>query len=147
MTLPWERAFSLVFLGKAQVVEAYEEAVRSINEVFQIPSVIRLVQRVRVWRHHSRFSRKGIFQRDNYTCQYCGEIFTAGKLTLDHVKPKSRGGRKSWTNMVAACGPCNLDKGNRTPDESGMPLLNKPAKPLWGHNTYTPSEWRPYLWS
>jgi len=146
MTIPWERAFSLVFLGKAQILEAYDTCVRSIQEAFPIPSVIRLVSRVRAGRKYTRFSRKGVFQRDGHTCQYCGTHFKAGDLTLDHVLPKSRGGKKSWTNMVTSCGPCNLVKGDQTPEEASMVLLNVPTRPVWGRNTHTPNQWRPYLW-
>jgi 5-methylcytosine-specific restriction endonuclease McrA len=146
MTLPWTKAFSLVFTGKAQVIETYDLCVRSISQVFQIPSVIRLVQRVKVWRNFAKFSRKGVFVRDDHVCQYCAIQFPLGELTLDHVKPKSRGGKRSWTNMVTSCQPCNSKKGDLTPDESGMGLLNRPIKPLWGNTTHTPSQWRPYLW-
>lgn len=146
MVLPWERAFTLVYLGKAQVLETYSRVVRSIRDTFTVPCVVRLLKRVRVWKRGASYSRRAVFERDNNTCQYCGMQGSRAQLTLDHVLPKSRGGVKCWTNMVVACEPCNLAKGDRTPEEAGMPLLNNPVRPMWSMHAYTPSQWRPYLW-
>lgn len=99
-----------------------------------------------------KFSRENIYIRDNFTCQYCAKPFAARDLTLDHVVPASKFGRKDWTNVVAACRPCNHRKGNRTPLGAGMPLLNEPRIPAWLPKVEpefcageVPVEWRPYL--
>mmetsp|Transcript_63259 Transcript_63259/g.126988 ORF Transcript_63259/g.126988 Transcript_63259/m.126988 type:complete len:275 (-) Transcript_63259:190-1014(-) len=109
----WQDAIKAVFMGRVSVVAAYDDAVvRSPNCEMQVPSVIVLKSYVR---HGEKpaFTRKNVFIRDEFTCQYCGE--RAGKskqLTYDHVHPKSKGGGTSWTNVVACCGPCNSRKGD-----------------------------------
>ena len=75
------------------------------------------------------FSRRNLFQRDKHQCQYCGKTPTRQELTIDHVMPRSRGGQDTWENLVAACVRCNVRKGNRTPEEANMPLLNRPKQP------------------
>jgi len=92
------------------------------GEEYPKPSVVRLKQYVHVPRKRIG-SRKDIYERDNFTCQYCGERFSAKELTLDHVDPKSKGGSNDPRNLVTACKRCNNRKGARTPDEAGMPLL------------------------
>jgi 5-methylcytosine-specific restriction endonuclease McrA len=82
-------------------------------------------------RREVRFSRRNIFERDSNTCQYCGRRFSKSDLTLDHVVPRSRGGRDSWENLVLACVNCNVRKGNRTPEEAQIRLVRKPTKPAW----------------
>ena len=78
-----------------------------------------------------RFCRENIYLRDDHTCQYCGGLFDRRELTLDHVLPSSKGGPKSWLNVVTSCRPCNQKKGNRTPQQARMPLLKPPNEPLW----------------
>jgi 5-methylcytosine-specific restriction endonuclease McrA len=93
-----------------------------------LPAVIRVLKLVKKSRRKSiAFNRKNILRRDNFTCQYCGDVDNA--LTVDHIHPKSRGGESSWINVVIACKPCNLKKGNQTPTEKGMQLINQPFKP------------------
>jgi 5-methylcytosine-specific restriction endonuclease McrA len=97
-------------------------------------------------------SRSAILARDSHTCQYCGLTLPAGRLTIDHVLPQSRGGGWSWTNLVAACPACNAAKANRTPDEAGMALLRPPGKPIGAqaallHDAQRNPAWRPYLWT
>jgi len=77
------------------------------------------------------FSRRNLYRRDRFTCQYCGERSRAGNLTVDHVLPRSRGGKTSWENCVAACIACNTRKDNKTPEEAGMALSTQPGKPSW----------------
>lgn len=147
------RAVALVLQDKAQLVEAAASTVCSPSLVLPEPSVIRLRGRVSVaWRRSLALTRSAILARDAYTCQYCGVILPAARLTIDHVLPQSRGGAWTWTNLVAACPACNMAKANRTPEEAGMALLRRPAKPLvvqaallrdaQGHPT-----WQPYLWT
>lgn len=78
-----------------------------------------------------RFSRRSIFERDKSTCQYCGKKLAKSELTIDHVMPRSRGGRDTWDNLVLACVQCNVRKGDRTPPEAEMPLIRRPHKPAW----------------
>ena len=94
----------------------------------RLPSVIALKEYVPAARRPA-FTRFNVFLRDRFHCQYCSGDFATNELTFDHVIPKSRGGRTSWTNVVTACSPCNLLKGNRLPRESGMPLQRYPSEP------------------
>lgn len=85
-----------------------------------------------------KYSRKNVFHRDDNTCQYCGTEFPKKDLTVDHIIPRSRGGKNSFTNIVAACRDCNSRKGNKTPEEAGMNLLKNPASPKWKSYTGLP---------
>lgn len=78
-----------------------------------------------------RYSRKNVFQRDNFTCQYCGERFQAGNLNIDHIVPRSRGGPNSWKNVVTSCKPCNNKKGDQLLTELGWKLIQQPTQPRW----------------
>ncbi|MDK1021770.1 MAG: HNH endonuclease [Candidatus Hydrogenedentes bacterium] len=97
----------------------------------RIPEVILLNGFNGFFHKEVRFSRRNIFERDKNTCQYCGAKFAKSDLTIDHVVPRSKGGYDSWGNLVLACVKCNVRKGNRTPKESGMPLIRRPVKPHW----------------
>src|SRR5207248_8709311 len=113
------RAHVLVFKGKAEVLEQLERPLRSATSTFSWPHVIRLVSYVRVPRAVQRkISRRALFARDNWRCVYCGT--SGGRLTLDHVVPRSKGGESIWENVVTACAPCNLRKGDRTLEQAGM---------------------------
>src|SRR3990170_5717598 len=125
---PARRAFVLVDRGKAEVLEHRDGAVlRSPSYIFRLPSVIRLVYMIRRPRPMVRMTRKEVFQRDRYTCQYCGR--QTRELTLDHVIPRHRGGLHVWENLVSACKVCNHRKAGRTPQEAGMRLLRDPFAP------------------
>jgi len=122
------RAHVLIFKGKAEVVEQLDRPLRSASDTFRWPHVIRLVQYVRVPRLVQRkISRRALFARDGWRCVYCGS--TGGRLTLDHVIPRSRGGDSTWENVVTSCSPCNLRKGNRLPDEVQMVPARHPRQP------------------
>ena len=113
------RAHVLVWKGKAEVVERLDEPLRTATNTYTRPHVIRLVTYVRVPRSvKRRISRRALFARDGWRCVYCGD--SAGRLTLDHVVPRSRGGDSVWENVVTACAPCNLRKANRMPSEIRM---------------------------
>ena len=115
----------LVFKGKAEVLEEHGTPLRSATDTFARPHVIRLVQFVRVPRAAQRkISRRALFARDGWSCVYCGT--SGGRLTLDHVVPRSRGGESVWENVVTACAPCNLRKGDRLPEEVSMTLRRPP---------------------
>ncbi|HWL10073.1 MAG TPA: HNH endonuclease [Planctomicrobium sp.] len=107
----------------------YEDWIRSVNFEIQAPRVVRLTSYDRLPRHTVKFNRRNIFLRDGHRCQYCGKRFSTPRLSLDHVVPKSQGGKENWENIVCACLKCNVDKGGRTPAEAGMKLLQKPVKP------------------
>jgi 5-methylcytosine-specific restriction endonuclease McrA len=151
----WQKAMLLWFQGKVEIIEYHATSARSASANFQLPSVMRLKRYVSP-RKSSRlkFSRENIYLRDQYTCQYCGEQMPAKELTLDHVVPASKFGRKDWTNVVTACRDCNHRKANRTPLGANMPLLSEPRIPSWlpviqpqFQLENMPDEWRPYLFA
>ncbi len=122
------RAHVLVFKGKAEVLERLERPLRSSTDTFPWPHVIRLVRYVHVPRAAQRkISRRALFARDGWSCVYCGT--SGGRLTLDHVVPRSRGGDSVWENVVTSCAPCNLRKGDRLPEEAAMNLRVRPRPP------------------
>ena len=122
------RAYVLVFKGKAEVVEKLERPLHSASDTYPWPNVIRLVTYVHVPRAAQRkISRRALFARDGWRCVYCGTA--AGRLTLDHVVPRSRGGDSVWENVVTSCAPCNLRKGNRLLEEVSMELPSRPKAP------------------
>jgi hypothetical protein len=104
------------------------------NKKYPIPAVAKTNKYFRINHHRVKFSRKNLFIRDEYSCQYCGKLGDAGNLTYDHVIPKSlwtrdNGSPTCWTNIVTACINCNRKKGNRTPKQANMPLKNLPIAP------------------
>lgn len=126
------RAVVLLLKDKAEMVEATRARLRAEKLTMPVPSVIRLVAYVRLPHHMALpVSRRTILARDNFTCQYCGDTPGRAQLTIDHVLPTSRGGPNDWDNVVTACLACNQRKGNRTPEEAGMPLLAKPSRPRY----------------
>ena len=150
----WERALTLLLGGRVEVLESYTRQVRSPSKSFCIPSIVRLKQYVRPRNQGKilRFSRYHVFLRDEYRCQYCKRIFVTKQLTLDHVVPVMRGGRKTWSNIVTSCVPCNQRKGARTPQEAGFSGFKQPVEPRVGFlpdilymRGAFPRSWRPYL--
>ncbi len=127
--LSWKKAITLLFLGKVEVLREYEREIRGVTISIRQPAVIRLLRLVRSNHANVKFSRKNIFLRDDYTCQYCGKRFDPKGLTCDHIVPKSRGGITEWTNIVTSCIRCNLRKGDKLPDEVEMYLRKKPSRP------------------
>ena len=123
------RAIVLVAKGKAELLEprSGESMVRTFNASLDAPSIIRLVYLVKRPFAPRRLSKKEVFLRDHYTCQYCGQ--RSQHLTLDHVVPRRQQGPHTWDNVVAACGRCNLDKAGRTPEEANMKLRRIPTAP------------------
>lgn len=116
----WQDAVHAVFKGRVQVVAEYDRAIRSPSTEIQLPSVIALRDYVPPPRR-AAFTRFNVFLRDRFRCQYCGEPFRANDLTFDHVVPRCDGGRTEWTNIVAACEPCNAGKDNRRLDPLAAP--------------------------
>lgn len=123
-------AIKMIVREVAVIEEAHKE---DTFGPFPVPLVLRLVRYVKLsWRNQKpRFSKRRLFQRDNYSCAYCGKIAN----TVDHVIPRSRGGLTEWTNTVASCLKCNHKKGSRTPEEAGMKLRVRPHEPSWNKLT------------
>lgn len=112
----------------------------------KVPEVITLTRYDRMPVKIVAFSRRNVFKRDHFTCQYCGCRPGSEELTIDHVVPRSRGGISSWTNCVLACIDCNSRKANRTPEQSGMPLRKTPTRPMW-NPLYAPHGVKIQSWS
>jgi 5-methylcytosine-specific restriction endonuclease McrA len=143
------RAFALLDRGKAEVVEGSERLLRSVAQTFPIPSVIRMVYYIKRPRPTTRLSRREVFARDGFTCQYCGR--RTHDLTLDHVLPRHRNGPHTWENLVSACKACNHRKAGRTPSEARMQLSHSPSRPratlaaiFWRHLEAQP-RWRAFF--
>lgn len=162
------RAMGLLYVGLARAIDHSletfdfeswsalavadgDEVVHTVSRAIRVPRVIVLQIYDRLPRARVRFSRYNIYARDQDTCQYCGGHFTRAGLNLDHVVPRSQGGRTTWENVVCCCVQCNLHKGGRTPDQASMALLRKPVRPRWTPAFRAPSgrvryrEWLPFL--
>ena len=122
---PWQEAVKAVWLDRVDIVAEYDEVVHSPSTTIRIPSVVVLRDYVKPQKRVA-FTRFNLFLRDEFCCQYCG---ARGDLTFDHVIPRSRGGRTSWENVVAACSPCNLRKGSKSLRQSGLSLRQQPRQP------------------
>jgi len=124
---------ALVLLGrdKAETIENGRGYLHSASDIFEIPSVIRLAYLIRRPRPQGRLTRRDIFLRDQFTCQYCGS--QSKDLTLDHVLPRHRGGTHEWDNVVAACKHCNHKKAGHTPEEAHMYLRREPYQPTYSY--------------
>lgn len=142
------RAHVLVYKGKAEVLEELNQPLHSASDTFPWPHVIRLLVYVRVPRAVKRkISRRALFARDGHRCVYCG---STGRLTLDHVVPRSRGGTSVWENVVTSCAPCNHRKGDRLLEETSMTLRHAPRPPtpvlfIRLAADHVPDVWRRYL--
>jgi 5-methylcytosine-specific restriction endonuclease McrA len=123
------RATVLLLKDRAEIVERGRSALHSESVTVPRPIVIRLVTYVRIPRdaHRRKITRRAVFARDRWTCQYCGGV--RGTLTVDHVIPRSKGGPSSWENIVTCCAPCNRRKGDKLPKKAGMALLTDPRPP------------------
>jgi len=167
--IPWKRA--VIWHVKYEnnlsygidIIDFYKNdyIVGTNNRKYPIPSVVRTKKFFKPYKQQLTFSRKNIFIRDNYTCQYCGHEYLANQLTYDHVIPKSKwdyntGSPTNWTNIVTACNNCNRKKGNKTPEQANMQLINYPRAPrkdfkylhvshLLSKIIHIPEEWRLYL--
>ncbi|MCO6430484.1 MAG: HNH endonuclease [Deltaproteobacteria bacterium] len=129
--ISWQRAVTMFFMGKVEVLEEYDHDIRSVSLVIRAPAVVRLLRFVKIGRKAPPLCRSNILARDNFQCQYCAKELGAREATLDHVLPRSQGGRTSWENIVCCCSTCNRRKGGRTPQQARMTLLSKPVKPDW----------------
>jgi 5-methylcytosine-specific restriction endonuclease McrA len=144
-----KKAIILLFLGKAELIEAYRgRQVRSVSMAMPYPSIVRLGVYINIPYKKIILSRKNILRRDGHRCQYCGK--TEVMLTVDHIIPKAKSGEDTWENLVTACVECNNRKGDRTPEEARMKLLRTPMKP--NHVSFirhfvgnVDESWKPYL--
>jgi len=146
---PVRHAVSLLFMGHASVIhpetfEAHdfsswadlsaaetEYCIRGVNLQIRVPEIVVLRFFNGFPARKVVFSRRNLFRRDQYTCQYCGKKPESDSLTVDHLIPRSRGGRSTWENCILACSQCNAKKGNRTPNDSGMRPMRPPMRPHW----------------
>lgn len=151
--ISWQRAFTLLTLGKVEVIEEYDADVRTVSFVFKIPAVVRLIRAFRRYKKPVKFSRVNIYARDEYRCQYCGHKAPMKELTYDHVVPRAQGGKTTWKNIVTACITCNFAKRDRTPKQAGMKLRVQPVQPRWLpavviriSTRSVPDAWRDYLY-
>lgn len=152
------RAINLLLASKAIVVENSERVLRTVSDRFAVPSVIALKRYVNVPRRRAHWSRKGVMVRDSYTCIYCGvmpgmsvknRIYSRSDFTVDHILPRSRNGRDTWTNTACACADCNHRKGNRLPHEAGMRMAWEPKTPRTSYLVIAvgsgPDAWKRYI--
>ncbi|MDP2292175.1 MAG: HNH endonuclease [Actinomycetota bacterium] len=145
--VPAHRAVCLVLADKADLIADDGTVLHSARMVIASPSVVRLRYVVKVpYARRTAMSRRALFARDDYRCQYCGTHADS----LDHVVPRSRGGQHTWENVAAACRPCNLRKRDRTPAEAGMWLARPPRAPreqawITAAVVVVPDEWKPFL--
>jgi len=143
------RAIGLLLLGKAEIIENGRGEIRASKAAYPRPSVIRLAHFIRRPRPRVKLTKREIFRRDDYRCQYCGTA--ASRLTIDHVIPRHRGGGHRWDNLVTACPQCNRRKGGRLVHEAHMVLLRPAAEPhpsadyLFGRYIRDYREWSKYL--
>lgn len=120
------RGFNLVNKGKAEIIKSNDKKLFNGVKEYVCPLIIRLFTYIKYRVYKLKINRNRIYKRDNFQCAYCG---SKKNLTIDHVIPKSRGGDNSWENLITSCITCNREKGNKTPEEAGMPLLTKPYIP------------------
>ena len=144
-----KRAVIMVWAGKAEIIKGSENYLHSVSRSFVVPSVIRLLTFITI--NHKlkiQLTKQNIIRRDNGVCQYCGK--NNSKMTVDHVVPKSQGGKETWENLVCACPECNNRKGHRSLEEAGMTLIRKPKRPslstiLFPQRLLVDNKWYPYL--
>jgi 5-methylcytosine-specific restriction endonuclease McrA len=155
-TISWQDAIKAVFSERVSVVAEYDVDVHSADRAWRLPSVVALKEYVKR-EAAPTFSRYNVYLRDEFTCQYCAGHFEAKHLTFDHVIPRAHGGVSSWTNVVAACSPCNHRKGSKLPAEAKMFPLKKVVAPtawdLYARGRKLPrthanlhDSWRDYLY-
>jgi 5-methylcytosine-specific restriction endonuclease McrA len=153
--ISWQRAVMLLWQGKVEVVEEYEDRlVRSVTVELRMPSVIRFLRHKRRGDRGVKFSRDNVYLRDHAQCQYCGQKVSRAEATYDHVVPRAQGGRTTWDNIVIACVGCNQKKGGRTPTQAKMALRSNPQKPhklsgavqlTFAYDKGMPLSWRKFL--
>lgn len=145
----WDRAITLLFQGKAEVVEEYDDwTVRSVTLTLKVPSIIRFVGKglAKIFGRQKgavKFSRENLYIRDKGRCQYCRTPVKREDLTYDHVVPRSKGGKTTWENIVLACEKCNRKKADKSLAESGFTLKSKPIAPANLPESSYSMTWKP----
>ncbi len=143
-----QKAMALLLLEKANCLSVYSLLeIRTVSRSFEYPAVIRLNHFKNIPYRGVLLNRVNLFRRDGGECQYCG---SRRQLTIDHVVPRSKGGKTSWTNLVTACNRCNVNKGDKTPEQAGLILKNDPFKPslsyfLSEYAERQAEQWLPFL--
>jgi 5-methylcytosine-specific restriction endonuclease McrA len=143
------RAIGMMLEGKAALIANGRGYIQTVTRIYMLPSVIRLAHMVHRPRPQVKLSRREVFRRDNYTCQYCGR--KVSNLTIDHVVPRHLGGKHVWTNVVTACATCNHQKGGRRLEESRITLMTIPHEPpanaryLFAQHLPDNEEWEPFI--
>ena len=147
-----QKAFCLMLTEKVFGVSDGCTILRSIDNQFAVPVVVRLKRYVNVPRLQSHWNRRGVLKRDGFKCIYCGDKCNSNmpkkNPTIDHIIPKSKGGKNSWVNTACACMACNTRKGDRTPEQAGMRLLWEPKTPRVGYiiaSGNVPDDWKVYI--
>lgn len=130
-----KRALKHIFKEKVEVLSNWDEFIYYGSGKMEYPAILKLKTPVRRNFVNTNFSRSSVVKRDKAHCQYCNKKLSYSQITIDHVLPKARGGQNSFTNCVVACQSCNNRKADRTPEEAGMRLMNKPVHPLFTHTT------------
>lgn len=120
------KGFNLVNKGKAEILKSSDQPILAGVNRFVRPLIVRLYKYIKFRYGKLKINRNRLFRRDNHECVYCGN---KRNLTIDHILPKSRGGKNSWLNLVTCCFSCNVKKDNKTPEEAGMRLFKKPYEP------------------
>ena len=151
--ISWKRSVSLLYQGIAKSLdqdmipyeyndwieycnlpgfdETYYKYVHSSTVSIAIPDILVLKNYDRLPRRDTKYTRENLFHRDSYKCAYCGKKFKKGELTVDHILPRSKGGKNDWKNTITSCKPCNNIKADRTPEQARMKLLYMPREPKW----------------
>lgn len=146
--VPVQKALVLSILEKVSCLSYYESLIiRTVNQEFKYPAVIRLNEYKSIPYKGVLLNRANLFKRDGHECQYCG---SSKHLTIDHVLPKSKGGKTNWTNLITACHRCNVNKGDKTPEQAGLRLRNQPFRPTLSffiaeYAERHAEEWMPFL--
>jgi len=149
----WQQAMTMLFTSKCEVVEEYDDEIRTTYLVVKIPAVVRLLNVFHRRSKKVKFSRINVYGRDGFKCLYCGVKHAVKDLTFDHVLPRSRGGKTEWLNIATCCSDCNAKKANRTPEQAGMKLRKMLTEPTQVPVTLipiskesAPAAWRDYLY-
>lgn len=125
-----KRIARLLAKEKVEIISVWDDDyINWCSGVVKYPSILRLKYKINYINPITRFSRKSLFRRDQYCCQYCGKALSSRSITIDHVLPRSLGGKTNWENCVSACLKCNSNKRDRTPEQADMKLLSPPTIP------------------
>lgn len=143
------RAIGLMMTSKASLILNGRGFIRTVSQKYPRPSIIRLERMIKRPRIRVKLNKREVLRRDNYTCQYCGQ--RVPHLTIDHIVPRSQGGELIWSNLVAACPPCNHRKGGRTLEQAHMRLLHTPIEPpssavyIYARHLTQNEDWIPFI--